>query len=483
MHELTENNTCRLAKALIERYGITYEEAMYRLANFRLALVCDRTIANSAAMQAALITAINAGTRAFHGGVYVTIPESIPTRIPWPGHPILSGLCASLGAHLAKPSKLKMTQIIYFYAPESAGADDLMVSAAGWRGGVSPADSPVIISSPVDFSLGGVFAGAVAVARGFLRIAGIDTHRRSVITGASLWDLEADWTQDSSEGPELRYLPQKLWHLGLGHLGQAYIWNLGLLPYAEPEKTFFMLQDFDRIVYANLGTGLLCNEQSINKLKTRICAGWLEQRRFQTTIVERPFDVHVTPNEDEPFVALCAFDSAAARKILETPGFNLVIEAGIGGELWNFDQIFLHTFPDATKKPNEIWSEEPRVQITPQVVGAFHPNQKCGVMAETLAGKAVATAFIGTIAGAFVVAEVLRGLHGGERSEFLRFHVRRDSRPTVVRLSEKYQLRFARSGYTLGQNLSLSNPARLRGRAFTDFRRRRPSPRWYGGGV
>ena len=255
-------------------------------------------------------------------------------------------------------------------------------------------------------------------------------------------------------------------------MGQAYIWNLGLLPYAEPEKTFFMLQDFDRIVYANLGTGLLCNEQSINKLKTRICAGWLEQRRFQTTIVERPFDVHVTPNEDEPFVALCAFDSAAARKILETPGFDLVIEAGIGGELWNFDQIFLHTFPDATKKPNEIWSEEPRVQITPQVVGAFHPNQKCGVMAETLAGKAVATAFIGTIAGAFVVAEVLRGLHGGERSEFLRFHVRRDSRPTVVRLSEKYQSAFRALWIHTWAEFIFKQPRKVKGARLYGF----PSP-------
>lgn len=447
MHDLTENNACRLAKALIERNEITYEEAMYKLANFRLCLICDRTIANSAAMQAALITAINAGKRAFHGGVYVTVPQGIPARIPWPGQPILSDLCATLGARLAWPGNLKMAQTIYFCLPESAGPDDLVVSATGWRGGVSPGDMPVIISNAVDFSLGGVFAGAAAVARGFLRVAGIDSRRRPPLTGASLWDLDADWSRDSSEGPELRYLPQKLWHLGLGHLGQAYIWNSGLLPYVEPQKAFFMLQDFDRIVESNIGTGLLCNEQAINQLKTRVCAGWLEQRRLQTAVVERPFDIHVAPNENEPFVALSAFDTAVARRILEIPRFDLVIECGIGGELSNFDQIFLHTFPDATKKPEEIWAGEPGMQIKPKVIEAFHPDRKCGVVAETLAGKAISTAFVGAIAGAFAFAEVLRGLHGGKRSEFLRFQVRRDAKPTVVHLEEAYQLRFARSGY------------------------------------
>ena len=85
--ELTEDNTCRLAKALIERYGITYEEAMYKLASFRLNLVCDQSIASSIALQAALITAVNTGKRAFHGGVHVMIPEGVPSRFPWPGQP------------------------------------------------------------------------------------------------------------------------------------------------------------------------------------------------------------------------------------------------------------------------------------------------------------------------------------------------------------------------------------------------------------
>ena len=153
----------------------------------------------------------------------------------------------------------------------------------------------------------------------------------------------------------MQYLPQKLWILGLGHLGQAYLWTLGLLPYAEPQKAEFFLQDFDRVVVANLGTGLLCSAESVGRLKTRLCAEWMENRRLRTRIIERPFDFRIVPNDDEPLVALCGFDSAAARRLLEKPGFDLIVEAGIGGDIANFDHIFLHTFPDATKKPEEIW--------------------------------------------------------------------------------------------------------------------------------
>ena len=346
------------------------------------------------------------------------------------------------------------TQTIFFGQPRKPEADDLLVSATGWRGGVAPAGAPIKISSPRDFALGGVVAGSLAVAKGFLRIAGIDIRHHANITGVSLWDPAADWRDANSDGPELQFLPQKLWMLGLGHLGQAYLWTLGLLPYREPDQVELILQDFDRAVAANLGSGLLCSADYIGWLKTRICAQWMEDRGLRTKLIERAFGARTVPDDDEPFVALCGFDSAAARSLLGNPGFDLVIEAGIGSDLASFDHVHLHTFPDATKKPEEIWTGEPAVTAAPELIQAFEPDARCGIIAQTLAGKAISTAFVGAIAGAFVVGEVLRGLHGGKRSEFLRFQCRRDQHPTVVHLSEKYQLRFARSGYVPAKEAS-----------------------------
>lgn len=445
--ELTEDNASRLARALMERHSITYEEAMYRLASLRLQLVCDESIATSTAMQAALVTAVNVGMRAFHGGVFVRIPANVHSLIPWPGQPSLSDICLSFGAHLNQEPRPEGLQTIFFCQPIRPGPDDLFVSATGWRGGVSLAADPITISSPIDFALGGSFAGALAVAKGFLRVSGIDTRHHAESTGASFWSPMGSWTDDGSDGPELLYLPQKLWFLGLGHLGQAYIWTLGLLHYRAPHETMFMLQDFDRVVQSNLGSGAVCSQESIRKWKTRVCANWLEARGFQTQIVERPFDAHTYPNDKDPRIALCGFDSATSRRVLENPGFDLVVESGIGGELTNFDHVLFHTFPDATKTPAQIWAENPEKIIKPAVMNGFNPDRQCGIVAQTLAGKAISSAFIGGIAGAFVVAELLRGLHGGSRIEFLRFQARRDRHPTAVPVAENYQKRFAPSGY------------------------------------
>jgi len=475
--DLTENNACRLAKALIACYGITYEEAMHKLASFRLNLVCDQSTSNSVAMQAALITAVNAGHRAFHGGVYVAVPDGIPSLLPWPGRPSLAQICSSLGARLQPAPRGQMMQTIFLGYPCKPEADDLYLSATGWRGGVSPATSPATISSPIDFALGGVLAGALGIAKGFLRLAGIDVRRHAGVAGASLWDPASNWLNELSDGPDLQHLPQKLWILGLGHLGQAYLWVLGLLPFAEPQTAQFSLQDFDRAVFANLGSGSLCSAESVGKFKTRICADWLENRRFQTRIIERPFDVGTVPNDDEPFVALCGFDSAAARRLLQTPAFDLIIEAGIGSDLSSFDHVFLHTFPGAGKQPTEIWSAEPSGDIDPRLLNAFHPDERCGVVAQTLAGKAISTAFVGAIAATFVMGEVLRGLHGGKRSEFLRFQSRRDLRPTVVQPLENYQLRFARSGYVLAKQKGLAEFKRAPWSEAELARRRKGDPK------
>ena len=50
-------------------------------------------------------------------------------------------------------------------------------------------------------------------------------------------------------------LSTRLLLLGIGHLGQAYAWALGMLPYARPEEAEFGLMDFDRIVEGNAATG------------------------------------------------------------------------------------------------------------------------------------------------------------------------------------------------------------------------------------
>jgi hypothetical protein len=56
-----------------------------------------------------------------------------------------------------------------------------------------------------------------------------------------LWAPELEEHGGHQLGPRLRevFLPAGLWLVGLGNLGQAYLWSLTLLPYAHPDEVFF----------------------------------------------------------------------------------------------------------------------------------------------------------------------------------------------------------------------------------------------------
>jgi hypothetical protein len=445
---INEDTLDRLAKAMMVKHSIGYSEAENLLGKFRLNLICDESVARSASLQAALLTAVNTGKRAFHGGVFVAMPPSITSLLNWPGNPTLNEIVRSLGANFVGVRHCDFSHTLYFGSATEPVAESLRVHCSGWKGGVVPADMPFEFVGGPDFATGGVLAGALGVAKGFLRVSGLSTRQSDGPHGVSLWRPDLDWSDAAADGPNLEILPTNLWILGLGHLGQAYIWNFSLLPYSTPNEASFVLQDFDRIVLGNYSSGLLCEEENIGQRKTRVCSEWLEDRSFSSIITERRFDLNTIRTNDEPFVACCGFDSAEPRRLLESAGFDLVVECALGADTARFDRIILHTFPDASKKAAEIWASAPLQTVDQKLIDAFKTNEKCGILAETLARKAVSTSFVGAIAGAFVAAEILRALHRGTRCELIQAQLRFSDLPGVVTNTENYLNRVARSGYT-----------------------------------
>ena len=81
---LNENNFVRLAKALMDKHQIPYEQALGRLTALRLHIVCNQESLNLAAYQAALLTTVNCGGRSFLGGVHVCLPNNMPILLPKP---------------------------------------------------------------------------------------------------------------------------------------------------------------------------------------------------------------------------------------------------------------------------------------------------------------------------------------------------------------------------------------------------------------
>ncbi len=206
--------------------------------------------------------------------------------------------------------------------------------------------------------------------------------------------------------------------LGLGHLGQAFLWTLGLLPYAEPPQFEVMLQDFDRIEDANVGSGLLCSPRDIGNSRHESALGGWRLAVSARRSAERAFDENTRRSSNEPGVALCGFDKPEPRRQLEAAGFSKIIECGLGGGIQDFDLIHIHTFP-AQQMAADIWKAggTPAEKPNQKLAQAFAtPGGVCGSLALETAGKAVSTSFVGAMASSAVFGELLRHYHrGGQR--------------------------------------------------------------------
>ena len=446
MEQVTTQNFDRLAKAIMERHGVLYPRALEILGALRLHLICGENVGESVALQAALLTAINSGKRAFRGGVTISLAPNIPLRLPWPGAKTLNEAAVALGAVEFCDTNGGTPSVLVFGDAKDE-IDASRVVCDGWRAGLLPPGTTTTFSSSSDFAIGGVFAGAYAVGQTFLNAAGI-THREvTQPMGFSMWRPDLNWLDSNAAGPPLHSLPSKIWLLGLGHLGQAYGWTLGLLPFPAKNPATIYLQDFDRVECSNWSAGLFCEPRHIGKLKTRLVADWLEHRGFFTRLVERPFDKNCIRTMDEPRVALCGFDNPESRQILEEVGFELVVDVGLGSSLDHFDRIVLRTFPDASQQARDIYKKPPVAVHEMNIALLGESFDECGIVFKEIAGKAISSSFTGACASALAVGEVLRAIHNGRRCDFLSVQLRDLEAPANPYSDESsYQLRIARNG-------------------------------------
>jgi hypothetical protein len=401
-----------------------HAEAMGILQSFSLSIRVSQSIAGSALEQTALLTLVNLAARTFLGGVEVVcLPDVIATTPLYAGRNIRD-VVIELGGNLVGDYAGNSTwpiAIIGDASPVSSNAPQWRLTWCGWRGGVVIAKSGHRLCERQAIGLAPVLAAATCVAEAFAFFS--KTHplagRRSA--GMSLWNSAVDWLDEADE-PPLSYLPSSLWLIGLGNLGQAFAWALASLDYDDDRKAELVLQDTDRIATSNHSTSLLSFPRDVGAKKTRVIAGWLEQRGFETVIEERLFGDWTRRASSEPSVALCGVDNAEARAALENAGFGLVIEAGLGAGFDSFRSIGLHTFP-ASRSAGSIWSRQigqgnQSFRAAPAYASlAEEGMDECGLV--RLASRTIAVPFVGLIAGCLVISEVLRRLHAGTSVEVL----------------------------------------------------------------
>jgi hypothetical protein len=413
------NRTLKLE--LDEGRAASIEEAQSLAKGYRLQIAVGSGIVGSPTRQAMLLTAVNAGVRAFPGGVSVWTDEDPIVEFPWGRGQRLSSVLDSLGASRTTEPDGSAPTILIGRSTSAYGGVLICPTCKGWAAGVL--DSPARpLSDLPEFPLSGVLAGALAVSEAFQSIRGnVEAGRREV--GLSLWRPDLDWQADEAAGPECRYLPSRWWLLGLGHLGQAYAWAIGSLPFAEPTEVQVYLQDPQTLVQANWSTGLLVRKDAPMERKTRLVARRLETLGLETSIVERRFDEHMCRRPDEPGLALAGFDHPGPRRVLQAAGFEHIVDAGLGHGSRYLDMT-LHTLP-SSRKAEDIWPATTRSSVEhllslPAYEGMIENRVQEGVSREAaacglteLAGRTVGAAFVGAAAATLVVADPLRLLNGG----------------------------------------------------------------------
>lgn len=406
----------RLVKQAIDSGAASsVAEAHALFQGYRLTVEMDPGSTPDPAQQAALLTAVALSQRIFLGGVTVTGPLDEPLTLAMPLGETLADAVRALGGHPGDPPAEAPTIVIGGGTGKRRDTFCVRTAASGWRGGIVPAHSDLHPGGDCAMPLSGMLAAALGVHEAFLHVSAGGHAAGSRALGLSLWRPGSHWLQPDPGEPPITYLPSRLWIIGLGHLGQAYLWGLGLLPYSDPAEVMLVLQDIDIISPASESTSILTDATLVGQKKTRAMAAWAHRRGFVTCLQERMFAADFTRQAGEPTVALCGLDNAAGRRALDRVGFELIVEAGLGRGHQDFRALRLHALP-GRRPAAEIWKQ---AQTTPRVEERAAYTQlvsegvldRCGMT--QLAGKAVGAPFVGAVAATLVLAEVLRLLHGG----------------------------------------------------------------------
>lgn len=414
----------RISKLFVDRDHAEAGNVLDRRKAHGVVLRCGDDVAGSYTLQAAVLTAARIASRCFPNAVEVVIGEACAAAplLLWPSRPQpIADALKEAGARGA--SDALGASLIFGDVTDAPGA--LRVTFDGWSACVGPSTALTRAREREYFPAAGVLAAALAMSELFLAFANMSIAATRRTVGLSLWRPDLDHNDEAALGIPVTAMPRDLFLLGLGHLGNAYLWTLACLPYAAPEETRLCLFDFDEVSGENFETSLLFQSDDSGRLKTRVSAAWLEDRGFPTRLVERRFGAdfrrYADGKNDEPALALCGFDSNAARRSLDTAQFSRVIETGLGGHSNNFDTVAFHTLPNP-RSVHDLWpdpsAEEQaararRLEAEVEANAGYRKlsNNVCG-RAE-LAGKAIAVPFVGAIAASLVVAELARLFHDG----------------------------------------------------------------------
>jgi len=409
---ITSDTLHRTAKFFMDvGHARTADDALKTLEGFGLNIYVGDEAKTSIGHQIALLTLVNTARRTLLGGVRVIgdLDCSLLTHL---GHGDSLGEAVRTLGGMSRDGSNDWPSAVIGTAGDT-GKTGWQVTWQGWRGGVIPLKDQHRLGE--HGTVGAVFAAATCVAEVFFHFTGLHPMAGRRSSGMSLWSPGRDWLLEDPHEPEVEYLPSELWLIGLGNLGQAYLWVLASLPYMATNDVFLILQDIDELAESNESTSVLTSKALLGQKKTRAMAAWLESRGFRTALEERYFGESTRRQQNEPQVALCGLDNALGRTWLEEAGFGLVVESGLGAGPEAFASFSLHTFPSELNAKH-LWGSHSkpidvsRIQNMPAYTEAREAGMDACGLAQ-MASRSIGVPFVGVMSASLVIAELLRRLH------------------------------------------------------------------------
>lgn len=386
----TLNRTMKLA--MDEGRVSSYEEAQTLFGSFRLRIHVQPGFSAVPAAEAAAITLLNAAPKTFLGGVELVGPLHEQCTRAWFAGKALGDVAKQFGVATAAGGSGD--------APTIHVGDGTAQDSAFWLG-VSLRPDGFILSpdaatagsqaSPVE---AGVAAAGAALNEAFQH-----AYRKAPLAG----QREVRWSLPCSAN----LTPVgNLWLIGLGHLGQAFLWTLALAGGDRLPRSV-RLTDYDTVSWSSLSTCLLVRTKDVGRKKVDGVAEEFEALGVQ---VQRDYErlnlIDAGMVRSAQDLVVVAVDNIALRCSLDRVHAERVLEAGIGDGAEAFTRIQLHAFP-GPRKARDIWiGDDTRaaraVDLNKPAYQALlaKSGDECGTA--LVAGRSVATPFVGAFAGALL---------------------------------------------------------------------------------
>jgi hypothetical protein len=408
------SETSRIRAALVNSGHYDFSEAEKKLTEMRLTIHVTPEAVSTPAGQAAALTAVLTATRCF-GEVALVGDLDAPLLLPLPLKAKTLKQASRLFGAKTRIAQRGSRHIVVGPGQEQKVPQSVWAIWNGWSAGVAPSHSEAKYGRS-DCPLAGISAGALAVAQSFLAEQG-DVRAGKTTQGISLWSPAANSNWFNEAGPEYKNvsLPDALWLVGLGNLGQAYLWSLTWLPYRDAAALKLFLQDDDIIGEENWGTSVLVRRGRYGVLKTRAAEEWADAKGFRVRRIDRRLDDKLRRTDLEPAIALAGLDRMPPRRLLGLPGFEYVIDAGLGATAQTYRQFRLNVFdkqhdPGVHFKGIEDDDEKRIAAIRSLPAYREHERQSAdgGCGTAELAGQSVAVPFVGAFVGALAVTQAIR---------------------------------------------------------------------------